>query len=323
MPDELPIVDVVGVGLNATDTLIRVPHFPTLDSKMRLIESVTRAGGEVASALVACQRWGLRTRYIGKVGDDAAGQLQREEFARDGVEAHLKIVPDCPSQSSFILVDQSTGERTILWQRDPRVELVPDDLDRESIVRARLLHVTGSSTPAMSRAAKWAHEVGIPVTLDVDGIYPRVEVLLEDVDYLISSRTFPAKLTGDDDLFTSLPSLAKKFRARVVAATLGRDGVLAWSDSRFHYCPAIKVPTLDTTGAGDIFHSGFIYALLQNWPLDRTLDFACAAAALNCTALGARAGIATLAEIERLRRDGQRYPSAFSASDLAAAGSAL
>jgi len=286
MPNELPIVDVVGVGLNATDTLIRVPHFPTLDSKMRLIETVTRAGGEVASALVACQRWGLRTRYIGKIGDDAAGELQRAEFARDGVEAHLTVVPNCPSQSSFILV-------------------------------------TGSSTAAMSRAAKWAKAAGIPVTLDVDGVYWGVQALLEDVDYLISSRTFPAKLVGGDDPLILLPFLARKFGSRLVAVTLGREGVLAWAESRFHYCPAIRVPTLDTTGAGDIFHGGFIYGLLQSWPLDRILDFACAAAALNCTALGARAGIGSLAEIERLRREGERYPSVFSASDLEAARSAL
>jgi sulfofructose kinase len=323
MPNELPIVDVVGVGLNATDTLIRVPHFPTLDSKMRLIESVTRAGGEVASALVACQRWGLRTRYIGKIGDDAAGELQRAEFARDGVEAHLTVVPNCPSQSSFILVDESTGERTIIWQRDPRVELVPEEIEREPVVRARLLHITGSSTAAMSRAAKWAKAAGIPVTLDVDGVYWGVQALLEDVDYLISSRTFPAKLVGGDDPLILLPFLARKFGSRLVAVTLGREGVLAWAESRFHYCPAIRVPTLDTTGAGDIFHGGFIYGLLQTWPLDRILDFACAAAALNCTALGARAGIGSLAEIERLRREGERYPSVFSASDLEAARSAL
>jgi sugar/nucleoside kinase (ribokinase family) len=323
MPAEFPIVDVVGVGLNATDTLIRVPHFPALDSKVRLIESVTRAGGEVASALVACQRWGLRTRYIGKIGDDAAGELQRAEFARDGVEAHLTLVPNCPSQSSFILVDQSTGERTIIWQRDPRVELVPNDIAQEPIARARLLHITGSSTEAMSRAAKWARGAGIPVTLDVDGVYWGVQELLEDVDYLISSRTFPAKLVGGEDLLVLLPFLARKFGSRMVAATLGREGVLAWAESRFHYCPAFRVPTLDTTGAGDIFHGGFIFGLLEGWPLDRILDFACAAAALNCTALGARAGIGTLAEIERLRREGERYPSAYSASDLEAARSAL
>jgi sulfofructose kinase len=323
MAHELPIVDVVGVGLNATDTLIRVPHFPTLDSKVRLIEAVTRAGGEVASTLVACQRWGLQTRYIGKVGDDPAGQLQRDEFACDGVEAHLTVVPNCQSQSSFILVDDSTGERTIIWQRDPRVELVPEDVDLESVTRARLLHITGSSTDAMSRAAKWARAAAIPVTLDVDGVYWGVQALPEDVDYLISSRAFPARLVGGDDLLTLLPFLNRKFKCRVIAATLGREGVLAWSDSRFHYCPAIRVPTVDTTGAGDIFHGGFIYGLLQSWPLDRILDFACAAAALNCTALGARAGIGSLEEIERLRREGERYPSAYSPADLDAARSAL
>ncbi|MGB6430576.1 MAG: PfkB family carbohydrate kinase [Candidatus Acidiferrales bacterium] len=322
MPNEFPIVDVVGVGLNATDTLIRVPHFPALDSKVRLIEAVTRAGGEVASALVACERWGLRTRYIGKIGDDTAGELQREEFARAGVEAHLTVVPNCQSQSSFILVDDATGERTIIWQRDPRIEITPEDIDRHAVMRARLLHVTGSSTATMSLAAKWAHQAGIPVTLDVDNVYPGVEVLLEDVDYLISSRTFPAKLTGESDVFTSLPLMAKKFGSRLVAATLGREGVLAWTESRFHYCPAIRVPTLDTTGAGDIFHGAFIFGLLESWPLDRVLDFACAAAALNCTALGARAGIGSLEEIERLRREGERYPLAFTSSDLQAARSA-
>ncbi|MGB6200916.1 MAG: PfkB family carbohydrate kinase [Candidatus Acidiferrales bacterium] len=319
----MPIVDVVGAGLNATDTLIRVPHFPTLDSKVRLIEAVTRAGGEVASALVACQRWGLRTRYIGKVGDDAAGRLQIDEFARDGVEAHVTVVPNCQSQSSFILVDDSTGERTIIWQRDPRVELEPGDLDQESVVRARLLHVTGSSTAAMSRAAKWARGAGIPVTLDVDGVYSGIQVLLEDVDYLISSRNFPARLIDDSNPLTSLPSMTRKFGSRLVAATLGREGVLAWHESRFHYCPAYRVPTVDTTGAGDIFHGGFIYGLLQNWPLDRILDFACAAAALNCGALGARAGIGSVPDIERLRREGERYPDAYTAAELEAARSAL
>ncbi|MGB6544142.1 MAG: PfkB family carbohydrate kinase [Candidatus Acidiferrales bacterium] len=319
----MPIVDVVGAGLNATDTLIRVPHFPTLDSKVRLIEAVTRAGGEVASALVACQRWGLRTRYIGKVGDDAAGRLQIDEFARDGVEAHVTVVPNCQSQSSFILVDDSTGERTIIWQRDPRVELEPGDLDQESVVRARLLHVTGSSTAAMSRAAKWARGAGIPVTLDVDGVYSGIQVLLEDVDYLISSRNFPARLIDDSNPLTSLPSMTRKFGSRLVAATLGREGVLAWHESRFHYCPAYRVPTVDTTGAGDIFHGGFIYGLLQNWPLDRILDFACAAAALNCGALGARAGIGSVADIERLRSEGERYPDAYTAAELEAARSAL
>jgi sulfofructose kinase len=75
------------------------------------------------------------------------------------------------------------------------------------------------------------------------------------------------------------------------------------------------VHPLDTTGAGDIFHAGFIYGLLQNWPLPRQLDFACAAAALNCTAAGARGGIQPVEDIERLIARGPRHPAAFDLSE--------
>src|SRR5690348_2248267 len=128
--------DIVAIGLNATDTLIRVPRFPAFDSKTRILSSRILPGGQAATAAVACRLWGLRSRYVGKIGDDAAGRLQREEFAREGVEAHLVEVPDCASQLAFIIVDQETGERTILWQRDDRLDLRPEELPREWICSA-------------------------------------------------------------------------------------------------------------------------------------------------------------------------------------------
>jgi sugar/nucleoside kinase (ribokinase family) len=97
----------------------------------------------------------------------------------------------------------------------------------------------------------------------------------------------------------------------VTAATLGSGGVLAWDGQKFHSACAYRVPVVDTTGAGDIFHAGFIYGLLQGWPLQRQLDFACAAAALNCMAPGARGGIRPIKMIEELITDGTRYPAAF------------
>ena len=87
----------------------------------------------------------------------------------------------------------------------------------------------------------------------------------------------------------------------MAGATLGRDGVLAWDGSEFHYCPAFRVDTVDTTGAGDLFHAGFAYALLRGDTLPAILEFSCAAAALNCTAIGARGGIRSVEEIEELR----------------------
>jgi sulfofructose kinase len=305
------IVDVVGVGINATDTIIRLPRFPELDSKVEVLSAEVQPGGQVASAMVACQRWGLSTRYVGKVGADDAGRLQMRMFASEGVEAHVIEVPGASSQSSYILVDEDSGERTILWKRDADIALKPEDLRPEWITRARALHVDGHDTAAAATAARWARLAGIPVTADLDNVYPGVETLLPNVDYMITSRQFPERLTGEGDLRNSLPLLHKKYKSRLVAATLGRDGVLAWDGTDFHYTAGFEVSVLDTTGAGDVFHGAFVYAMLKGWQLTRQLEFCCAAAALNCTGAGARGKIGKIEEIEELMRTGRRSEVAF------------
>jgi sulfofructose kinase len=303
-------VDVVGVGLNATDTLIPLPHYPALGSKVEFHSANVLPGGQVATAVVACQQWGLRTRYVGKLGDDGAAAMHRAEFARLGVEAHLFTAPGCSSQQAFILVDDA-GERTVLWKRDTRLTLRPQELQREWITEARALHVDGHDTAAAALAADWAQAAGIPVIADLDEIYPGVEALLESINYLITSRDIPGRLMKEPDLRMSLPALRERFGCRLTAATLGEEGVLAWDGSQFYYASAFRVQPVDTTGAGDIFHAGFIYGLLQGWPLQRQLDFACAAAALNCTAIGARGGIQSLESIERLVATGARHSPVF------------
>src|SRR5258708_26979623 len=102
-----PRLDVGGGGLTATDTLIPVAHYPARGSKVEFRSANLLPGGQVATAMIACQRWGLRTRYVGKVGDDSAAALHRSEFARTGVKAHLLTAPGCASQQAFILVDDS------------------------------------------------------------------------------------------------------------------------------------------------------------------------------------------------------------------------
>jgi sulfofructose kinase len=303
-------VDVVGVGLNATDTLIPVAHYPSRGSKVEFRSAKVLPGGQVATAMIACRQWGLRARYIGKVGDDIAAELHRSEFARLGVEAHLFTAPGCPSQQAFILVDDG-GERTVLWKRDDRLTLRPEELQRDWIVHSRALHLDGHDTTAASTAAGWARAAGVPVIADLDELYPGVEKLLRSVDYLITSRDIPGRLMEEPDLRKSLPALRERFGSRLTAATLGEEGVLAWDGTQFHYAPAFRIQPVDTTGAGDIFHAAFIYALLQGWPLPRQLDFACAAAALNCTAIGARGGIQSVASIEHLITTGARHSSAY------------
>jgi len=153
-------VDVVGVGLNASDTLIPVAHYPARGSKVEFRSAQVLPGGQVATAMVACQHWGLRTRYVGKVGDDGAAALHRAEFARLGVEAHLFTAPGCPSQQAFILVDDF-GERTVLWKRDERLTLRPEEVQREWIVNSRALHVDGHDCAPRRRGA-FVHDSGLP-----------------------------------------------------------------------------------------------------------------------------------------------------------------
>jgi sulfofructose kinase len=308
---KLSKVDVVGVGLNAMDTLIPLCRFPERGSKVTFRSANVLPGGQVASAMAACQSWGLQTRYVGKMGDDSAAALHRAEFARLGVEAHLLTAAGCASQQAFILVDD-TGERTVLWgKRDELLTLQPEELQREWVIEARALHVDGHDTAAAALAARWARAFGVAVIADLDDLYPGVEELLTNIDYLISSRDIPGRLMGEQDLRKSLPALRSRFGCVLTAATLGDEGVLAWDGNQFHYARAYRVEVADTTGAGDIFHAGFLYGLLQGWPLQRQLDFACAAAALNCTGVGARGGIQPVENIERLMARGDRHPAAY------------
>ena len=296
-------VDLVGVGLNATDTVIPLSTYPARGSKTEYSTVSTLPGGQVATTVVACQHWGLRTRYVGKLGDDLAATLHREAFSHagpdTGVDTRIITVPGAPSAQSLILVD-AQGERTVLIRRDERLVLRPADLDRESIINARALHVDGYDTEAAILATTWARAAGVPIIADLDELYPNVEELIANVDYLIVSRDFPTRFMAEPDLEQALRKMQRRYSSRLAAATLGEEGVLAFDGKRIQHTPAFRVPVIDTTGAGDIFHAGFIYGLLQDWSLDRQLEFACAAAALNCTAVGARGGIHSLDDIASL-----------------------
>ncbi len=303
MSSSFPHADVVGIGENATDTILRLPRFPAFNASMRILSADQLAGGQVATAMVACQRWDLRARYFGKLGDDAAAKFQREEMAKTSVEVHWSAVENCDSQVAYILVDDSTGERTILFERDERLSHTIQELPRDGVISTRALHLDGHNARIHAIAAQWARQAGVPVIADVDNLYPGHEELLSAVDYLVGSHDLAQRLTALPDHCEALPAVAKRFGNRLVAATLGSDGVLAYeaASGNFSYCPAFDISPRDTTGAGDLFHAGFVFGVVQGWPLARTLDFSCAAAALNCLATGARSGICSFEETETFR----------------------
>ncbi|MCL4793748.1 MAG: ribokinase [Bryobacteraceae bacterium] len=299
--------DVVGVGLNATDTMILIPHFPAYGGKVPFLKEVLSPGGQVASALVCCAKLGLRTKYIGTIGDDHRGQVQIESLRGTGINLdHVQMRPGCGNQSAYILIDQSTGERTVFWSRPDCLRITPEEITEDQIACAKLLHIDGHDTPAVAHAARIARRHNIPVTVDVDTIYKGFEDVLPNVDYLITSSEFPERWTGEADPIKALTLLQDTYKMRVAAMTLGAHGALARVDQRFHYSPAFVVNCLDTTGAGDVFHGAFCYAAVKGFPIEEALEFSNAMAALNCTALGARGRIGAEVEARELIRRGER-----------------
>src|SRR5260370_30782423 len=162
----MPAFDVVGVGLNATDTLILVPHYPPYAGKVAFTREIISPGGQVASALAACASLGLRVKYIGTVGDDDRGQIQMEALRATGMNLDdVEIRTNCPNQSAYIIIDESTGERTVLWHRPDCLAIDPARITPEMIACGRMLHIDGHDTPAVAQAARIARQMGIPVSL--------------------------------------------------------------------------------------------------------------------------------------------------------------
>jgi sulfofructose kinase len=297
----VPPFDVAGVGLNATDTLILLPRFPSYGGKVPFEREVLSPGGQVASAMVTCAKLGLRAKYIGTLGDDERGAVQLDSLRSSGVNIDdIEIRRNCPNQSAYILVDQATGERTVLWHRDDCLAIDPAALTPDKIACARLLHIDGHDTAAVARAAEIARRHQIPVTVDVDTIYPGFDRVLPNVDYLVASSEFPSRWTREPDPFRALTMIQEEYGMRVAAMTLGADGALARFEGRFLYSPGFLVDCIDTTGAGDVFHGAFCYSVIESMPLRDALEFSNAMAGLNCTALGARGHIASLAEARAL-----------------------
>jgi sulfofructose kinase len=295
--------DLVGVGLNATDTLLVVSHFPAYAGKVPFEAEILSPGGQVASAMVAAARLGLRVKYIGTVGDDERGRIQLASLRETGINLDdVEVRKDCPNQTAYIVIDRSTGERTVLWSRPECLRLEPESITPEKITGARMLHIDAHDTPAVEKAARIARAHGIPVTVDVDTIYHGFDRVLGSVDYLVASSEFPGQWTSERDPFRALTMIQEEYGMKVAAMTLGAHGALARVDGSFVYSPAFVVNCVDTTGAGDVFHGAFCYAVLEGMDMREALDFSNAMAALNCTAIGARGGIATLDE-GRAHRD--------------------
>lgn len=300
--------DVVGIGYTATDYLGIVPRYAEIDTKMEMSPFIKQGGGPAATAMVAVSRLGGRASYVGKVGDDDFGRFMLEQLAIEGVDtSQVTVAPGAESQFAFIVVDGGTGKRTIYWTRSGVPSLRPDELDREHVLSAQVLLVDGHDIQAAIEAAGWANEAGIPVVYDAGTAREYTDILLDRTNYLAASKLFASAFTGECD-----PDRAARAmfggRRKLSAVTLGNEGcVYATSDGTFHQ-PAFEVDTVDTTGAGDVFHGALAYGVFREWPIPEVVEFASAVAAIKCTALGGRTAIPSLPQALGFLRDRSGNP---------------
>ena len=293
--------DAVGFGLNAVDHLIVVPAYPEFDTKVRLTEYEKSAGGQTASAMVALQRLGFKTAYAGRFGSDEDGRFGLRAIEYEGVNLDFaEMIEGADNQIAFIIIDSRSGERTIIWDRDERLSYRVDEAPLQLATRGRVLHLDAHDPPACGVMAGAARDVGAIITSDIDNIYEGLPDLLPLIDVLITSAEFPHRMTGISDGRAALVELKARFGCTIVGATLGASGARIYCEGQFIESAAFEVPggCRDTTGAGDAFHGGFIYGLLNGEDLETCMKLGNAVAALKCRSLGGRAALPTMDELK-------------------------
>jgi sugar/nucleoside kinase (ribokinase family) len=298
--------DAVGFGLNAVDHLIVVPEYPAFDTKMRLLEHKQSAGGQTASAIVALQRLGLKTAYAGRFGPDPEGHFGLASMQDEGVDVEFaEIIEGAHTQIAFVIIDQRSGERTIVWDRDDRVGYQASEAPLAIAARGRVLHLDAHDPPACVVMAKAARAAGTIVSSDFDTIYEGLLDVLPLVDILITSKDFPHRLTGISDERASLVELKARYGCAIAGLTRGEQGAIVYCEGEFIESSAFAVPggCRDTTGAGDAFRGGFLNGLLSGEDIETSLRMANAVAALKCRSLGARTSLPSADELKGFLAD--------------------
>jgi len=282
--------DCIGFGICAADYLCLLPQYPQLDEKTVLTAFSKQGGGPVPTALVTLARLGAHVAYLGKTGNDSEGEFVRQEMAREGVNVDfVSSDPTGQTPNAFIWVDGRSGKRTVVLNRTQISEVAPDELPLEAM-DAKVWLIDGWEHAGTIRVAREAKRRGQIVVADFGSLRAKIDEMLPLVDFPVVSENFVKQYWGEIEPAAACQRLLE-FGARAAVVTCGPNGCFGATESDTYFQPAFKVPVVDTTGAGDVFHGAFVFGILQAWSLPRILRFASAVAAIKCTGFGGRAAI--------------------------------
>ncbi|MBR6526617.1 MAG: carbohydrate kinase family protein [Lachnospiraceae bacterium] len=305
MQDRYP--QIIGVGHCCQDSICTIEEYPPEDGSTHITAiDDSQGGGAVATAMVAAAKLGVPTGMIAQLGDDATGDQIVQDFCEYGMDVTgIRRVAGGRSSSSIVLVDPQKGTRTKFPYRD-NLPVIPWEEQQQDLLRhAKVLHLDGTQYDNAVAAAARAKEYGVIVSLDgcsMQKDHAKNRRLAAMADILIMNARYPKKVSGQEDIVQAMLDMAA-LGSQIVISTAGKDGCYAVIDGRVHRFSAFSVATVDTTGAGDVFHGAFLTAWLEGQELRSCIRFASAVSALKCLKLGGRAGIPTRSEAESLLRE--------------------
>ena len=296
---------ILCIGMPVRDLTFRIDELPAHGSKVNASHFEEIAGGNALNAAIGIVRLGGRASICGPMGDsrETSAKYIFEKLAHEGIDTkHIVHMPGLVTPISNIMIDPS-GERTIVTFRDPELWKVRLP-DTETLLRdCDAILTENRCAEFCTDLCAEARKRGIPVIVDVDRAMSQREGLLNASSHLIFSSEALQATAGIHDDAGALTKMAK-LTPSFLAGTRGPRGTI-WLDEhkQFRETPAFPVHTVDTLGAGDIFHGAFALAITEKQDVPGALRFASAAAALKCTRFGGAFACPQRPEVEAFLND--------------------
>ena len=286
------MANIVGIGANVFDTLYNIPTYPTEDTKMRATASKTAGGGPVATGLVAAQKLGEETAYIGVLSDDNGGKFLKGDFEKYGVDTDfIEVKSGYRSFASILWLCADTATRTCVFDKGDIPPLVLNEIQKQAVRDAEILMVDGNEMDAAVEGAKIAKDSGTKVLYDCGGLYDGVEKLLALTDIMIPSEEFSLGHTGCKTAEEAARKLYETYSPEVVVITQGKKGGIIYDGKEIISYPIYPAKVVDSNGSGDVFHGAFAAAVSKGYDYLKCCHFSSAVSALKCTGVGARESV--------------------------------
>jgi len=300
-PRRTETIDCLGIGIMPLDLLFSVDTYPRAGSKIDGRGLCIQGGGPVPNVMIALKRMGHSAALITAVADDLVGRLGLEDLGKEGVDHRFVVFKRGSSDTAVGVVETPGGRRTMVLNRI--IHLTPRDITPLRYPIPRIVHLDGRDLKACIKLARWGIRVGATITFDIGSVRNDVSPIFPLVDHLVVADSYAFPFTGARSARQAIQRLRRHCPGSIVV-TEGIKGSTGFENGAYVRRPAFRVKNVDTTGAGDAFHAGYIYGLLQGFTMSERLKFGSATAAQKCTRMGARAGLPTAAQVARFLKKG-------------------